>query len=78
MARYKYNDEGKRVKDWKPRPKIIAAGVVGALVYVLGAFGVDLGAVLQDIANVINVDIPDQQAFASALAAVIAGYLKDE
>jgi hypothetical protein len=61
---------------WKPKPKIIAAALVGGLVYVLGAFGVDLGVVLQDVSDVIDVDLPDPQALAAFLSAVIAGYIK--
>lgn len=77
MPKYKVNDKGETVKDWKPQPKIIAAGIVGILVYVLGALGVDLGSVVQDVADVVGVNVPDQQAFSALLAALLAGYVKD-
>jgi len=57
-------------------PKVVAAAVVGGLVYVLGALGVDVGSALQDVSDVVGVDLPDQQALAVGLAAAIAGYLK--
>jgi hypothetical protein len=63
-------------KPWFPRPKVLAAILVGLLVYVLGLFGLELGVVLQEVADVVGLDIEDQQALATFLAAVIAGYLK--
>lgn len=61
---------------YKPQPKIIAAGVVGLLFYVANALGVDIGGLLDNIGDSVGVDVPDSDALATFLAAVIAGYLK--
>ena len=61
-----------------PRPKVLAGVIVGLLVYVLGAFGLDLGVVLQDVGEVVGVDLPDQQALTVLLAAAIAAYTKKD
>lgn len=52
----------------KPKPKVAAGLIVGGLVYVLGALGVDVGAALQDVGEEFGVDLPDQQALAVVLA----------
>lgn len=72
------NDNATEVKSWVPRPKVLAGLVVGGLVYVLGAFGADLGSVLQDIGNEVGVDLPDQQALTVGLTALIAAYIKKD
>jgi cell wall-associated NlpC family hydrolase len=60
----------------KIHPKVVAAAVVGGIVYVLGAFGVDLSTVVQEVENAVGVDLPDTQALTVGAAALIAGYIK--
>ena len=57
-------------------PKVVAAAVVGGLVYLLGAVGLDLSTLIQDVEDAVGVDLPDTQALTVGLAAIIAGYLK--
>lgn len=69
--------EDNKKTDWtKLNPKVVAAIIVGGIVYLLGALGVDLGSVLQDIGEAIGVDVPDQQGLVTLLAAIIAAYFK--
>lgn len=64
-------------KPWTEfHPKVVAAAIVGGLVYVLQAVGVDIASVLQDVENSVGIDLPNTQALLVGAAAVLAGYLK--
>lgn len=57
-------------------PKVLSAALVGGLVYVLGAFGLDISTVIQDVENAVGVDLPDTQALTVLVAAALGGYFK--
>jgi pyruvate/2-oxoglutarate dehydrogenase complex dihydrolipoamide dehydrogenase (E3) component len=61
---------------WFPKPKVLAAIVVGGIVYGLGAIGVDVGTVLKNLGDEVGVNVPDPEALSVGAAAIVAAYIK--
>lgn len=63
---------------WFPRPKVIAALVVGGGIYLLEALGVDVSSITQETGELLGINIPNEEAVTVWLASLIAAYIKSD
>ena len=66
------------VHRWRPKCKVVAGVLGGALVYGLQALGVDVGAIVGDVTDLIGVDPPNEETLAALLGGAVAAYLIPE